>query len=100
MMGHTATIRAKNVRRTRCSWRNRTDLITGAQRQIEMRFPSNFCGRQSMTKIKYFAAALVFTACAGNVPANNANAINTVKKTTPGAPTKDALMTLEKSAYE
>jgi hypothetical protein len=53
-----------------------------------------------MAKIKYFAAALVFTACAGNVPANNANAANTVEKTTPAAPAKDALVTLEKSAYE
>ena len=53
-----------------------------------------------MAKIKYFAAALVFTACAGNVPANNAYAANTAKKTAPAAPTKDALVTLEKSAYE
>jgi hypothetical protein len=54
-----------------------------------------------MAKIKYFATALVFTACAGNVPANNANAANTAEKTTPAAaPTKDALVTLEKSAYE
>ena len=57
-----------------------------------------------MTKIKYFvltaAAALVFAACAGNAPANNANAANTAAKTAPAAPTKDALVTLEKSAYE
>jgi hypothetical protein len=53
-----------------------------------------------MVKITYFAAALVFTACAGNVPANNANAANTPEKTAPAAPTKDALVTLEKSAYE
>jgi len=57
-----------------------------------------------MAKIKYFvltaAAALVFTACAGNAPKNNANAANTAEKTAPAAPTKDALVTLEKSAYE
>ena len=50
--------------------------------------------------IKYFAATLVFTACAANVPANNAKADNTPKKTAPAAPTKDALVALEKSAYE
>jgi hypothetical protein len=53
-----------------------------------------------MAKIKYFAAALVFTACAGSVPASDANAANTAGKTAPAAPTKDALVTLEKSAYE
>lgn len=53
-----------------------------------------------MAKIKYFAAALVFTACAGHVPANNANADSTPIKTAPAAPTKVALITLEKSAYE
>ncbi|MGB7201099.1 MAG: nuclear transport factor 2 family protein [Pyrinomonadaceae bacterium] len=61
-----------------------------------------------MTRIKYFvlaaAAAFVFTACgapAGNAPANNANAANTaVKPRQVGAPAKEALMTLEKSAYE
>ena len=57
-----------------------------------------------MTKIKYFvltaAAALVFAACAGNAPANNVNAANTAAKTAPAAPTKDALVALEKSAYE
>ncbi len=57
-----------------------------------------------MAKIKYFAVALVFTACAGTVPANNANAANTIEKTTSSAPTsaptKHALVTLEKSAYE
>jgi hypothetical protein len=53
-----------------------------------------------MAKIKYFAAALVFTACVGSVSANNANAANTVEKTAPAAPAKDALVTLEKSAYE
>jgi hypothetical protein len=53
-----------------------------------------------MARIKCFAAALVFTACAGNVPANNANAANTVERTVPTAPTMDAFVTLEKSAYE
>jgi hypothetical protein len=53
-----------------------------------------------MARIKYFAAALVFTACAGNVLANNANAANKAENTAPAAPTKDALVTLEKSAYE
>jgi hypothetical protein len=53
-----------------------------------------------MAKIKYFAAALVFTVCAGNVPANKANADSTPIKTAPAAPTKAALVTLEKSAYE
>jgi ketosteroid isomerase-like protein len=39
-------------------------------------------------------------ACAGNAPANNANAAKTAAKTAPAAPTKDALVTLERSAYE
>ena len=33
-----------------------------------------------MSKIKYFAAALVFAVCAGNVPANKANADSTPDK--------------------
>jgi hypothetical protein len=57
-----------------------------------------------MIKIKYFvlaaAAALVFAACTGDAPSNNANAANTAEKTAPAAPTMDALVTLEKSAYE
>jgi len=57
-----------------------------------------------MIKIKYFvltaAAALVFAACAGNAPANNANAANTAAKTAPAVPAKDELVRLEKSAYE
>ena len=52
-----------------------------------------------MTKIKCLAAALVFTACTGTLP-SNANAANTAEKTALAAPTKDALVTLEKSAYE
>jgi hypothetical protein len=55
-----------------------------------------------MAKIKYFvsstAAALVFITCAGNALANNANAA--AEKTARAAPTKDALITLENSAYE
>ena len=46
------------------------------------------------------AAALVFSACLGNSTAGNANAANTAEKTVPAAPTMDALVTLEKSAYE
>ena len=46
------------------------------------------------------AAALGFTAYAGSAPANNANAANTAAKSAPAAPTMDALVTLEKSAYE
>ena len=54
-----------------------------------------------MAKINYLAAALVFTTCAGSVLANNANAAaDTAEKVAPAAPTKDALVTLEKSAYE
>jgi hypothetical protein len=34
-----------------------------------------------MARIRNFAAALAFTACAGNVPANYANAANTAEKT-------------------
>jgi hypothetical protein len=60
--------------------------------------------RQFMAKIKYFVlttvAAFVFTACAGNALANNANTANTAEKTAPAGPTKVALVTLEKSAYE
>jgi ketosteroid isomerase-like protein len=57
-----------------------------------------------MAKIRFFvltvAAALVFTGCAGNAPTNNANGANVAEKTAPATPTKDALVTLEKSAYE
>jgi hypothetical protein len=57
-----------------------------------------------VAKIKYFVlvatGALVFTACDGNAPANKANAVNTPEKTPRAAPTKDALVTLEKSSYE
>ena len=53
-----------------------------------------------MATIKYFvltaAAALVFTACREM----HRRTSNTAEKTAPAAPTKDALVTLEKSAYE
>jgi hypothetical protein len=49
---------------------------------------------------KHFAAALVCTACAANIPANYASAASTAEKTAPAGPTKLALVTLEKSAYE
>jgi hypothetical protein len=53
-----------------------------------------------MANVNHFAAALVFTACAGNVTPNYANAANTTEKTAPAALTKGAIVTLEKSAYE
>jgi ketosteroid isomerase-like protein len=57
-----------------------------------------------MADIKHFgvtaAAALVFTACAGNALATDANAANTAEKTAPAELTKVALVTLEKSAYK
>lgn len=57
-----------------------------------------------MTKNNYFvlaaAAVVVFAACAGHAPANNANDAHAAEVTAPGVPTKDALVTLEKSAYE
>jgi Domain of unknown function (DUF4440) len=61
-------------------------------------------GAHFMTNRKYFvltvAAALVCSACAGNAPANDPNAADTAAKTAPAAPTKDALVTLERNAYE
>jgi hypothetical protein len=57
-----------------------------------------------MTKTKHFvltaAAGLLLTACAGNAPANNASATKAAAETAPIPPTKDALVTLERSAYE
>ncbi|HUF03010.1 MAG TPA: nuclear transport factor 2 family protein [Aridibacter sp.] len=60
-----------------------------------------------MNKIKYFvltvAAACLFAACVaqdGNAPANTENANTNAAETSAAAPTKEALMTLEKSAYE
>ena len=46
-----------------------------------------------MAMIKHFATALAFTACAGNVSTNYVNAASAL-------PTKDALVTLEKSGYQ
>jgi hypothetical protein len=60
--------------------------------------------RGLMTKSKHFvltaAAALLLTACAGNAPAKIARAAKTTAETAPVPPTKDALVTLERSAYE
>ena len=57
-----------------------------------------------MTKIKYFLlitlAAFFFIACTVNTPVNNSNSTNAAQNTAPARPTKDALATLEKSAYE
>jgi hypothetical protein len=56
-----------------------------------------------MAKVKYFvlaaATALVYTACARDALANNANAAKTAEKTAQAGPTTVALVTLEKSAY-
>jgi hypothetical protein len=46
------------------------------------------------------AAAFVFATCGGNVLASNANADDTPERTASARPTKVALLTLEKSAYE
>ncbi len=58
----------------------------------------------------FLAAVITFAACGGtsdNKPANatnanaaNANAANTAAKTAPAAPTKDALMAIEKQGWE
>jgi hypothetical protein len=60
-----------------------------------------------MTNFKYFvltvAAACLFTACPApdaNTSANNENTNANTAESTAAAPTKEALMTLEKSAYE
>ena len=53
-----------------------------------------------MVKAKHFAAALVFAACAGNISASYENSANTTEATAAIAPMKDALVTLETSAYE
>jgi hypothetical protein len=63
-------------------------------------FSHQFLRRLFMSKIKYLAIALVFTACTGNATLNNANAPDTAEKKASAAPAKDALVTLEKSAYE
>src|ERR1700757_1332951 len=46
------------------------------------------------------AAAFILATCGGNVLANNANADDTPERTASAGPTKVALITLEKSAYE
>src|SRR5277367_6580837 len=46
------------------------------------------------------SAALVFTACASAAPANTAYAADSTERTAPDAPTRAALLTLEKSGYE
>jgi len=57
-----------------------------------------------MAKIVHFgliaASAFVFATCGGNVFANNADANDTPERTASPGPTKVALITLEKSAYE
>ena len=57
-----------------------------------------------MTTIRYFvlaaAATLVFTACDRTPPANRADVPDPATKSPPAAPTVDALVTLETSAYE
>jgi hypothetical protein len=64
---------------------------------------NEYLRRQFMAKINYVAltaaAALVFTACARNALANDANAAKISEKTAQAGPTKLALVTLEKSAY-
>ncbi len=53
-----------------------------------------------MAGIKYFTAAIVFTACAAGMPMNRANAAKPATSIAPDAATKDVLATLEKGAYE
>jgi ketosteroid isomerase-like protein len=57
-----------------------------------------------MVNVKYFAlvavAVFVYTACARDALANNANATKAADGTAPGEPPKVALVALEKSAYE
>ena len=57
-----------------------------------------------MAYIKYFAfgaaAVFIYTACARDALANDANATKAAEKTAPGAPPKIALVSLETSAYE
>ena len=55
-----------------------------------------------MARVNYFvltaAAALVYTVCARNALANDANPAKITEKTAQAGPTKVALVTLEKSA--
>ena len=56
-----------------------------------------------MAKVKYFALAVavvvMYTACARDALANNANATQAAEKSAPGRLPNEALVTLEKSAY-
>src|SRR5580692_469308 len=56
-----------------------------------------------MANVKYFALAVaavfIYTACARDALANNANATKAAEKTAPAGQQKVALVTLEKSAY-
>lgn len=53
-----------------------------------------------MASIKYLAAVLMVTACAAGGLPTNANAANPPEKTGLAEPAKDALVTLENSAYQ
>ncbi len=55
-----------------------------------------------MTKIRYFflAAAVAFVFTAGNAAENDAKSANTAARPAAAAPTKEALMALEKSSFE
>src|SRR5271170_6828156 len=57
-----------------------------------------------MVSVKYLALAVaavfIYTACIKDALANNANGIQSAEKTVPAGPPKDALVTLERSAYE
>ncbi len=56
-----------------------------------------------MGNVKYFTLAVVavfiYGACTEDALTNNANATKSAEKTAPAGPPKDALLTLEKSAY-
>lgn len=71
-------------------------MLSAAKHEVER--------RQFMTKIQYLyltaAAAVAVIACAVNPLANDAIATNTAERTAPAAPTKDALVSLERSAYD
>jgi hypothetical protein len=57
-----------------------------------------------MANVKYLALAVaavfIHSACAGDAPANNANATKVAAKSAPVGPSTAALVTLEESAYE
>jgi hypothetical protein len=64
----------------------------------------DFSGGQFMTGTRTFVlrvvAACVFAACTGSAPAYGASAPGTTAKIIPGPPARNALVTLEKRAYE